>query len=1134
MKHFFFFLFFGMVPGICCQLAGQSLKGNDIKAHTIKIEKKKPAPATLGYRIVLTGDPKEAITDPELSALYNFLKSQKGVEVDYIPIDGMVKQLKSSDKTDLAWYHRVDSSGFPKTIRDPKFALAIKEYLDHGGKLVLTMDAVQLLPLLGLETRPPEVRQKACIDEGNGRKLGFHSYRDHPLFAGLNGGAYVYMPAADMTVRLNGYFDSIVPRGKVVAIDWDYIFFRENSKLILEYNTGPGKVLAIGEYLYFSRPNRNHLQFEKFCSNVLNYMKQDSSGSEGNYWYYGPFNIAGCPEKQQLDQYFQPIPDSKPWSVIQGAEGFGPFSATRNPWDLAGERMLIMGTQQSGIDEVWTHPFMALRDYEAGVKTDGTDTMQWLKDLVPQIIITPSSISREYILPVGVLTETIAADPKNPAGVIHYGFKGGKDIRLEVRFASNLRFMWPYAEQSIGGLCYSWDPDYQAFRIGDRSGDFAVMAGSNRQASDHQINSSSETYSVLVTVGYELRGNDQMDFIITGTSEGVAAAVKAYDAAVRNPMEIIEKSRDHETDLMKRSLIITSPDEDFNRGYRWALAGTDKFMVKTPGMGTSLVAGYSTTKHGWDGGQKISGRPGYAWYFGRDGQWSGFSLLDYGDFSKVWSILKFYEKYQDLNGKIFHEATTSGVIHYDAADATPLYIVLAGRYFRHSNDTAYLVTSWPAITRALYFCQSTDTDGDMLIENTNVGHGWVEGGELYGSHSTLYLNACWLAALDEAANMAAAMRDPTAETYLLQANEIRSILSKDFWMQSPQLGGPGMSFGYFSYGKNKDKSFRKEITVLPSVYLYFGMPDGKKATSMLGYWSGNNFSTNWGVRIIGEDSPLFKPTGYHYGSVWPLFTGWTALAEYKYGQGAQGYTHIMNNLNVYRNWDLGYVEEVLNGAKYQPSGVCPHQCWSETMVLQPAIEGLLGFETYAQENKVVLAPNPPVNWDSLEAENLRIGNKTFSFSFHREPGKVIYNFRPDFSGELNIDFMPVFPAGTRITGAKSGGESSQITTFSSDQGTTLFMKIILNSEKTIEVSFEGGAGMIPLVYDPNPGSDAAGPRIISTSVKGDVFTVITEGLQGTSNEFRYWNNGIIHKFIVDFPASTERFTIQTTTIDLSK
>jgi len=51
----------------------------------------------------------------------------------------------------------------------------------------------------------------------------------------------------------------------------------------------------------------------------------------------------------------------------------------------------------------------------------------------------------------------------------------------------------------------------------------------------------------------------------------------------------------------------------------------------------------------------------YGWYFGRDGEWSGFALLDYGDFQKVKSELEFYGKYQDLSGKIFHEATTSGL-----------------------------------------------------------------------------------------------------------------------------------------------------------------------------------------------------------------------------------------------------------------------------------------------------------------------------------------------------------------------------------------------------------------------------------------------------------------------------------------
>ena len=43
-----------------------------------------------------------------------------------------------------------------------------------------------------------------------------------------------------------------------------------------------------------------------------------------------------------------------------------------------------------------------------------------------------------------------------------------------------------------------------------------------------------------------------------------------------------------------------------------------------------MVAGFGTTLRGWNGGQKISGRPGYAWYFGRDAQWTGLAVNAYG------------------------------------------------------------------------------------------------------------------------------------------------------------------------------------------------------------------------------------------------------------------------------------------------------------------------------------------------------------------------------------------------------------------------------------------------------------------------------------------------------------------------
>ena len=38
----------------------------------------------------------------------------------------------------------------------------------------------------------------------------------------------------------------------------------------------------------------------------------------------------------------------------------------------------------------------------------------------------------------------------------------------------------------------------------------------------------------------------------------------------------------------------------------------------------------------------------------------------------------------------------------------------------------------------------------------------------------------------------------------------------------------------------------------------------------------------WGSRILSKRSALYDPLSLHYGSVWPLFTGWSAVAAYRY------------------------------------------------------------------------------------------------------------------------------------------------------------------------------------------------------------------------------------------------------------
>ena len=92
----------------------------------------------------------------------------------------------------------------------------------------------------------------------------------------------------------------------------------------------------------------------------------------------------------------------------------------------------------------------------------------------------------------------------------------------------------------------------------------------------------------------------------------------------------------------------------------------------------------------------------------------------------------------------------------------------------------------------------------------------------------------------------------------------------------------------------------------------------------------------------------------------------------------------MNNLLIYQHWGLGFVEEVLNGEVYEPSGVCNHQCWSETMVLQPAIEGMLGFRPDAANHRIELSPAFPADWDNVSVRNLKTGNESLRLTNEAE------------------------------------------------------------------------------------------------------------------------------------------------------
>lgn len=1097
----------------------------------------------IGY-IVTGGDQS---TEDECAL--RWLARQDDIEPRTYPLDS-VPESSSLGACDLVWIHSTDEQSFDRFREMAAWPALLKSHYERGGKLLCTGFSAHLPFDIGIESREAEARPIDVTDTGYGRKIGFQGFRGHPLFRGFHGGVYVWHAYEDHTSWRVGYFDESWPEeGKVVGVEKTYIQILPDSKLVVEYGNGRGVVLSVGGFIHFGKQNVCRLHLERFVKNSFTYLVTGRGDKSVTWWTPGvaapkSFSITSKPLLPLSDHPFE-IEDESGEIGDESGLILEPERGGNEYCEVAGRRSVVMCREGGGIDEIWMHPFRVLRDLEV-IVGEG-DSVRSLKELQPSVEIRPESITRRYEMISGTLTEVVSAALDSPVVLIRYRADVREPLELVVTFKSDMRWMWPYREDATLGIHYGYDEGLHALHVREGGGYFHCLFGGNMQPTRHlsgrfrgiRLDARSlkgiptEGNVVYHAVTYSLGpgARRQLSFAVVGSSAGRKEAEELYRSVLVSPLECCSAVTRHYRKLLESQVSVKAGDADFNEGFRWALVGTDRFLATTPGMGTGFLAGYGTSESGWNGGHEVSGRPGYAWYFGRDAQWASFAVDAYGDFDAVRCQLELFEKYQDIDGKIFHELTTSGVVHYDAADSTPLYVILAAHYLRASGDGEFIESIWPSLQRAIEFLYTTDTDGDGLIENSHVGHGWVESGDLFGAHCTLYLAGLWAQALRDAAYIARVVGATELMRILTRdAVRVRETIHTAFWNERS---------GFFNHSKRKDGSFIEEKTVMPAVLMGFRLLDERRVGSMLDEFSSNAFSTDWGVRIISRSSTHYNPEAYHTGTVWPLFTGWVSLAEYAYGRSTQGFTHLMNNLLFYRHGALGFAEEVFHGERYKRAGVCPHQCWSETSILLPAIEGMVGFRPDAIEKKLILTPRFPLHWSEVEVHGLRVGPSRLSMKMERDRNVTRYSLRPIKGESLHVALAPEITDGMRITRITVNGRDVTSAVTKSRGVLEDAIHVDMKAEAAVEINHTGGIGVIPHVPRPEPGEESDGFRIIKTFRDGNSYVVTLEGKQGSSAvmEVRHFDreigrvegaepgkrNGDIRELSVSFDVSGQEF-----------
>jgi glycogen debranching enzyme len=655
------------------------------------------------------------------------------------------------------------------------------------------------------------------------------------------------------------------------------------------------------------------------------------------------------------------------------------------PFTVAGTRGLVVG-QQDGQFEAWVLPIKLLSHFSIEANVEGYTVPIDVNQAASEIEVYPDHTTITYSHIAFTLKQIMFApdDAEDGTGaVVLFQIDSIRPVDFTFSFTPEMRPMWPergegtpspeWVRHGAGGF-YVLHMDFP-----DMAGAIAMPGTQPGILAPYQ--EKPHFYPLQLKLHYDPKRDGDRYFpllMAEGTTKATAmtnvllAKLTALDTNLRQRYEAHAARYAH---MLSDLTSIQTPDAGLDDDLQWAEISIEQLRARA-GDEIGLVAGYYSSGD--------SARPGFGWFFGRDTLYTLYAVNSFGDFTLSRQALEFLIKRQRDDGKMPHEYTQTGAYTdwkslpymYAAADSTPLFLTQMRDYVRASGDVEFLRQNRKAIEAAWRFETTHDTDGDGIYDNSQ-GTGWVESWPPGMPHQEIYL-----ALLDQQASTAMAELstllgdNATSTAASARAVELRTKIESEYYMPDSQS---------YAFSHNLGGALDRTATIFPSIAWWNGGAGLAHAGPSFRRWASHDFSTDWGLRDMAESEPLYDPISYHQGSVWPLFTGWLSLAEYRAGHALAGYAHLMQTADQTTTQDLGAVTELLSGAYFQPFGrSTTHQLWSSSMVVTPALRGLFGIEADALHKRIQLDPHLPADWNEATVRNLHVGSSVADLSYRRE------------------------------------------------------------------------------------------------------------------------------------------------------
>lgn len=844
------------------------------------------------------------------------LVSPAGAETDAL-LQGLRARLElawseelpeSLEEVEVLWVHAGPEEDAPRLGNTA--AQLLRAWILGGGRVLLTGAPAAWLGPLGLESNPPELRSRTW--QGPIRatdRLGIAPFLRHPLFERFPGGVYLRRPAG--SCRLGGAVWSKGRRpveGRLICVEKVFLAVQAETGVLAEYAPGNGRVLALGTHLVFDDPSPREDPFLegrlRFAADLCEFLLFGELES-GQAW--PELGAAVHIERDAFDApaWEAPVADALDADgvaqlqpiVIDEKEG-DPF------FDLAHASGSFALGHAAGVREIWQLPLRLFSNFELSDHRGRA-----LGKSVDSMRLEAQAVDRRFD---GLHERTQRCARGFSQRLTRDAGGGGEALSLRLGFRCDGRLLWPYPSGLVPPrveiAC-----EQRAVRVEEPVTGRAASIVFEAQPARLRVEAA-ERGGALCEVEFELE---------PGQSFAWRVDVELEAAAEPGPGATLGPGADGGAG----AAALDALPEELQQAAAWARLAVDRcYFDIRPFAGPrarrvrGYVAGLDLSRPGW-----CDGRPGPAWIFARESYWICRATMADGAAARAraCATLETLAAFQDPRGGIPHEITAAGLAHYDATDATPLFVDAVCRLLDLADDAELTRAFWPKIERALAWVFDCDRDGDGLLENGR-GHGFVEDGPLRSNvHVELAVACAQYAGLNSASLLARELgHDVRASEWESAARHVRELLNARF-LDTDSRG--------FAYGMLADGSFDRRLTAFAVLPVLFDVLEPEAAAQLLDVFDDASFSRAEGVRTIASADRDYDPLGYHRGAAWPFFGALLAWAELRCALVDRGRARLEALASSAGKY--GLMPEIVDGETGAPIGVCRHHAAASAIFL---------------------------------------------------------------------------------------------------------------------------------------------------------------------------------------------------------